>query len=62
MTEWLYLPKGGPVHQVEGRAARALCGVEVCGWSESAEYDVSEGPKTTESGGRIDQWGGVTPC
>lgn len=33
-----------------------------CGWSESAEYDVSDGAKYTERGGRIDQWGGVTPA
>lgn len=45
MTEWLYLPKGGPVHQVEDRAARALCGVEVWrsedwyGTGSQAEYE-----------------------
>lgn len=32
-----------------------------CGWSESAEYDVSEGPKLTPEGYEIDQWGGLTP-
>lgn len=32
-----------------------------CGWSESSEYDVSDGPKFTAEGGLIDQWGGVTP-
>ncbi len=33
-----------------------------CGWSESPEYDVSDGPKVDpESGWRIDQWGGLTP-
>lgn len=37
-------------------------GCPSCGWSESREYDVSEGPKRTPEGGRIDQWGGVTPA
>lgn len=32
-----------------------------CGWSESAEYDVSEGPKLAEHGYELDQWGGATP-
>jgi hypothetical protein len=32
-----------------------------CGWSQDAEYDLTTGPKFTENGGRIDQWGGVTP-
>lgn len=32
-----------------------------CGWSESPEYDVTEGPKFIEGGYRIDQWGGATP-
>ena len=33
-----------------------------CGWSESPEYDLSEtGPRLTESGYEVDQWGGLTP-
>jgi predicted nucleic-acid-binding Zn-ribbon protein len=32
-----------------------------CGWSENPEYDISEGQKTTEAGGVIDQFGGITP-
>lgn len=32
-----------------------------CGWSESAEYDVTDGPKVTAEGYEIDQWGGATP-
>lgn len=32
-----------------------------CGWSDSPEYDISEGPKNTNCGGTIDQFGGVTP-
>lgn len=32
-----------------------------CGWSESAEYDVTAGPKLDEHGYQLDQWGGATP-
>jgi hypothetical protein len=32
-----------------------------CGWSESAEYDVSAGPKLNGQGYELDQWGGATP-
>jgi hypothetical protein len=32
-----------------------------CGWSESSDYDLRDGPKTTENGGIIDQFGGLTP-
>ena len=32
-----------------------------CGWSESTEYDVSDGPKLTAEGYEVDQWGGATP-
>lgn len=32
-----------------------------CGWSENEEYDISAGPKTTEEGYRVDQYGGLTP-
>lgn len=32
-----------------------------CGWSESPEYDVSEGPRLDSAGNEIDQWGGLTP-
>ena len=32
-----------------------------CGWSEDPRYNVLDGPKTTELGGTIDQWGGITP-
>lgn len=31
-----------------------------CGWSESAEYDVSGGHKM-QGRHRVDQWGGLTP-
>lgn len=33
-----------------------------CGWSESAEYDVTAGPKLTSEGYELDQWGGATPA
>lgn len=36
-------------------------GCPQCGWSDAEEFDISDGPKTTEHGGRIDQFGGVTP-
>jgi hypothetical protein len=32
-----------------------------CGWSESADYDVTDGPKLTAAGYELDQWGGATP-
>lgn len=32
-----------------------------CGWSEDERYNLLAGPKTTELGGAIDQWGGITP-
>jgi hypothetical protein len=32
-----------------------------CGWSEDPRYNVLDGPKVTELGGTIDQWGGITP-
>lgn len=32
-----------------------------CGWSESPEYDVTDGPKLTPDGYEIDQWGGLAP-
>lgn len=32
-----------------------------CGWSEYEEYNTLDGPKKTESGYTIDQWGGATP-
>ncbi len=32
-----------------------------CGWSEDADYDVSDGPRLDEHGNQIDQWGGLTP-
>jgi len=32
-----------------------------CGWSESPEYDLSEGPRVTPEGYVVDQWGGATP-
>lgn len=32
-----------------------------CGWSESEEYDASDGPKLTADGYELDQWGGATP-
>jgi hypothetical protein len=32
-----------------------------CGWSSDPDYDVSEGPKTTEQGWIVDQWGGLNP-
>lgn len=31
-----------------------------CGWSADPRFDISDGPKT-ESGYRVDQWGGLTP-
>jgi hypothetical protein len=42
-------------------AAAHTWGCGNCGWSENPEYDISEGPKTTEAGGVIDQFGGLTP-
>lgn len=32
-----------------------------CGWSSDPGYDLTEGPKTTAEGHRLDQWGGLTP-
>jgi hypothetical protein len=32
-----------------------------CGWSEDERYNLLGGPKTTEMGGVIDQYGGITP-
>ncbi len=32
-----------------------------CGWSESEEYNILNGPKKTPEGYTIDQWGGATP-
>lgn len=32
-----------------------------CGWSEDAEYDVSDGPRLNADGYELDQWGGATP-
>lgn len=32
-----------------------------CGWSEDPRYNVLSGPKFTELGGRIDQYGCITP-
>lgn len=32
-----------------------------CGWSEDERYDLTNGPKFTEQGGSIDQYGGITP-
>lgn len=32
-----------------------------CGWSESREYDQSQGPKLNSDGSPTDQWGGVYP-
>lgn len=32
-----------------------------CGWSESADYDIRQGPKLTVEGYELDQWGGATP-
>ena len=32
-----------------------------CGWSEEDAYNLLDGPKYTEAGGVIDQYGGVTP-
>ena len=32
-----------------------------CGWSEDKKYDIRSGPKLTNSGYKIDQWGGFTP-
>lgn len=37
-------------------------GCPECGWSESSEYDLSEGqPVLDEKGGAIDQYGGYHP-
>ena len=32
-----------------------------CGWSEDPRYNLLTGPKRTELGGLIDQYGGITP-
>lgn len=32
-----------------------------CGWSESADYDVTGGPRLDAHGNQLDQWGGATP-
>lgn len=32
-----------------------------CGWSEDPRYNLLSGSKYTELGGRIDQYGGITP-
>lgn len=32
-----------------------------CGWSEEKRYDQRDGPKFTDKGHRLDQWGGATP-
>lgn len=32
-----------------------------CGWSEDERYNLLAGPKLTERGGMIDQYGGITP-
>lgn len=32
-----------------------------CGWSEDEKYDLRSGPKFTERGYQLDQWGGATP-
>lgn len=32
-----------------------------CGWSENADYDVSDRPRLDGHGNQIDQWGGLTP-
>lgn len=32
-----------------------------CGWSEWEEYDTRSGPKYTQTGYKIDPWGGATP-
>ena len=32
-----------------------------CGWSENDKYNLLTGPKITEKGGILDQWGGLTP-
>ena len=31
-----------------------------CGWSEDDRYNLLDGQKTTEKGGFLDQWGGLT--
>lgn len=36
-------------------------GCPECGWSEDSEFDVSNGPKITDDGYRLDQFGGATP-
>ena len=39
-----------------------LHGCAACGWSESEEYDLSDGKDPVdENGGAIDQWGGYHP-
>jgi hypothetical protein len=32
-----------------------------CGWSEDERYNTLEGPKFTENGYKLDQYGGATP-
>ena len=32
-----------------------------CGWSEDENYNILDGPKCTENGYIIDQYGGATP-
>jgi hypothetical protein len=36
-------------------------GCPECCWSESPEYDLSEGQSAVRPAGVIDQWGGLTP-
>lgn len=33
-----------------------------CGWSEDPAYDLRSGPRRTDKGYVIDQWGGLTPA
>ena len=32
-----------------------------CGWSEDPRYNLLDGPKKTENGGTLDQYGGLWP-
>ena len=36
-------------------------GCENCGWSESGEYNLATGTKTSADGSPVDQFGGVYP-
>ena len=36
-------------------------GCDCCGWSEDEAYNLASGPKVSDTGAPVDQWGGVYP-